>query len=344
MLYFIIMKIKAVSLFSGGLDSTLATKIVQENNIDVLALNFYTGFCTIEFKRILGKEKNVENPVVKMADMINVPLEIINITEEYLEMLTKPKFGYGKAVNPCIDCRIMMLKKASEYIKNGKASFVITGEVLNQRPMSQFLNTLNLIEKESGLKGLILRPLSAQLLPPTIPEINGWIKRENLYAIKGRTRKIQIELAKKFGIKDYFQPSGICCFLTDKNYAKRFFDFVKHNEKITTDDIMLMKIGRHFRINNKLIVGRFEEENKFLEKYKKDKIFIYPEKHKGPSAIMYENPSEEEIEIACSILARYCDKEDDKEIPIIVKVKDNLEKIIKSIPMDENLIKIYSIK
>src|SRR3972149_7238825 len=195
-------KIKAVGLLSGGLDSTLAVKIIQSQGIEITGVNFYTGFCITEHRRSMtrkGKKKASAHPALQSAANLGIKLELIDISGEYLNILFHPKHGYGSAVNPCLDCRIFMLKKAKGYMQNAGAQFIFTGEVLGQRPMSQHLKALKLVEKESGLEGLLLRPLSAKLLPRTIPEEKGWVNRDKLYGIQGRSRKEQMILAREFG-------------------------------------------------------------------------------------------------------------------------------------------------
>lgn len=232
-----------VALFSGGLDSILSVKILQEQGVDVRALSFTTPF--------FGDDR-----IREVAEANGIDIEFIDITDDYLEMLEKPKYGYGKNANPCIDCKILMIRKASRY-----GNYVVTGEVLGQRPMSQLKDRLNTIEKETAMGGKILRPLSAKLLEPTEPEVKGYVDREKLYGIQGRSRKEQIELMEKFGVRDYVKSAG--CLLTDENYAKKLFDIL--DKDYDKDDINLLNLGRHFRKGDtKIIVGRNKEENEKL--------------------------------------------------------------------------------
>jgi len=247
--------IKALGLFSGGLDSILAVKLIQSQGIEVKLVNFTTPFFP---------SKNAK----EMAKQLSLKLKEFDVTRDYLKVLRNPKHGYGSFLNPCIDCKIFMLRKAKQYAKKIGAKFIFTGEVLGERPMSQNKNSLVLIEKESGLKGKLLRPLSAQLLPITEAE-RKWIDRSKLLDIMGRRRERQIKLAKKFGIKDYPTPSG-GCLLTNNEYAAKAKDLIESNKKISINDIKLLKIGRHFRYGkNKIIVVRNEKENKELLKLKK---------------------------------------------------------------------------
>lgn len=246
---------KAVGLLSGGLDSTLALKLILEQGIGVEVLNFTTVFCTCNSRGCCIEAKRV-------SDEFGISYKIINNTDDFLKVVQKPKHGYGSGMNPCIDCRILMFKKAKSYMEKTGASFLITGEVLGERPMSQRLDAMMLIEKESGLEGLILRPLSAKLLKPTIPEKLGLVDRNKLLPIQGRSRKPQIELAKDLGINDYPCPSG-GCLLTDKGFSERLRDLFKHSPDFTLNDVRLLKVGRHFRLSKdtKLIVGRDKVEN-----------------------------------------------------------------------------------
>jgi len=223
---------KAIALLSGGLDSTLAARVVIDQGIELEALNFMTVFCncTNKGETCLASQKAV--------DALGIPLKVFNVSEEYLNVVKGPKHGYGRNMNPCIDCRIFMLKRAKAYMEGSGASFLVTGEVLGQRPMSQRRDAMRLIEKEGGLDGLILRPLSAKFLPPTIPEKEGWVDREKLLAIQGRSRKPQIRLAEAFGIRDYPCPAG-GCLLTDPQFAKRMKDLIVHNPDFTLNDVHL---------------------------------------------------------------------------------------------------------
>jgi Predicted tRNA(5-methylaminomethyl-2-thiouridylate) methyltransferase, contains the PP-loop ATPase domain len=265
-------QIKALALLSGGLDSTLAIKLLQEQGVFVHALHFYTGFCITEQKRRLGIKKEdgsqYMNPALKSAAQLGVPVKVVDVSEDYVNTLLNPKYGYGKNLNPCIDCRIMMLRKAKEIMDREGYHFVITGEVVGQRPMSQRLPILKLIEKEAGLEGYVLRPLSAKLLPPTVPERMGWVDRERLLDISGRGRKVQISLAKKYGL-NHEQPAGGCCYLTDPNYALKFKEALAREGSITREDLVLLSVGRHLRLPSgvKLVVARNEGEVNFPKRF-----------------------------------------------------------------------------
>jgi tRNA-specific 2-thiouridylase len=210
-------KVKALALLSGGLDSTLAAKLILKQGIDVVAVNFVTPFCLCK-KGGCG--------ATEAAKQLGVPLKVVNVGDEYLKMVRKPKHGYGRNMNPCIDCRIFIVKKAKKYAKEVGAAFIFTGEVLDERPMSQHSRAMKIIEEESGLKGKILRPLSARLLPETDIEKKGLVDREKLLDIRGRSRKPQIKLAEKFNIKDYPCPAG-GCLLTYREYANKLRDLFK---------------------------------------------------------------------------------------------------------------------
>lgn len=254
-------KTKALALLSGGLDSHLAIKVVQEQGVEVEALNFITTFCTCTGRN------GCQHEASKAAASLSVPITVLNYTEELIEAVRHPKYGYGSHVNPCIDCRINMFKKAKEHMEATGADLIITGEVLGSRPMSQNLNSLRLIEKESGLKGKILRPLSARHLEPTDVEKSGAIDREQLLAIHGRSRSEQFLLATALEIGDYPCPSG-GCLLTDPGFSLRFEDLLAgERESFTLTDVKLLKYGRHYRVNKKtkIIVGRNESENKKLK-------------------------------------------------------------------------------
>ena len=302
---------KAIVLFSGGLDSLLALRIIKDSGVELLALNFVSPFCRCN--RADGCS------AVGQLKKIGVDFRVFSLKQEYLEIVKAPKFGYGSNINPCLDCRIMMFKKAKEAMKDTGASFIITGEVLGQRPMSQHMRQLGLIEKETGLSGLILRPLSAKLLPQTIPEKEGWIKREVLLDLSGRIRSPQIQMAKELGINDYPCPSG-GCLLTDPGFSRRMKDLMKYN-KFSLEEIELLKVGRHFRISDrlKLVVGRNKEENKRILDFAKDGdvCFAPPDDVPGPTAVARGANGELAVDSLCAaIVARYCDRKDEGRILI----------------------------
>ncbi len=294
--------IKAVGLLSGGLDSTLAAKVILEHGIEVHAINFTSPFCTCT-----PKSAGCAAVVTAVKSLGDIPLKHVGLGEEYLEMIRHPKHGYGSGLNPCIDCRIMKLRKAGGYMREIGASFLFTGEVLGQRPMSQHRQALECIEQESGFAGLIVRPLSAQLLPPSIPEQEGWLDRERLLNMQGRTRKPQIALATDYGIADYPCPAG-GCLLTVEGFARRMKDTITH-DTLTLHEMALLKVGRHFRLSPeaKLIVGRDQRENERLESLRTAQdLHFEPADVSGPVALGRGRFSEEVLQHSLSIVARYC--------------------------------------
>ncbi len=302
-------RIKAVALLSGGLDSTLAVKLMLDQGIDVEALKFTSPFCMCDQK---GRCYAVE-----VSKKFKIPLKVMAKGNEYIMVVRKPKFGYGSGMNPCIDCRIYTLKKAKAYSEKIGAKFILTGEVLNQRPMSQHMRALKLIEKEAGLEGKLLRPLSAKLLPMTEAEKRGWVDRGKLLAIEGRTRKPQIALAKKFGITDY-PSSGGGCLLTYKEFASKVRDLLKHREKVTMKDMQLLKVGRHFRFGeNKIIVGRNERENKMLISLKDKSDYAFDVPNVGsPITILQDKKTDAAVKLAAQLTAAYSDA---KQKNVLVK-------------------------
>ena len=302
----------------------LAAKVVQNCGIDVIALYFDTGFFPKKSRRRILKERmplSTSEPrhAEKIAREIGVKLRVIDISELFVGVVTKPKFGYGKNINPCIDCKILMLSKAKELMSEYDAKFIFTGEVVGQRPMSQHKPSLNLIAKQSDLKGYLLRPLSAKILKPTIPEQEGWIDREKLYDFSGRSRQRQMQLAEELGIKNYAQPGG-GCFLTEPHFAVRLHDLFEYTEleKITTTDLKLTMYGRHFRISPKvkIIVGRDESDNIVLEKFTKGRWVLQAIDFKGPLTLIIGNPHKAEIEQAARLTARYCDGKYESKVRI----------------------------
>lgn len=261
---------KALGLLSGGLDSTLAVKMILERGIEVEAINFVTPFCLCR-KGGCG--------AAEAAKAFHIPLKMVRAGTDYLRLVRKPRFGYGKNMNPCVDCRIFMLKKAKHYAKGIGAKFIFTGDVLGQRPMSQHRGALALIERESGLEGKILRPLSAKLLPITEAEEKGFVEKKVLGGISGRSRKQQIDMAKAFNIVNYPCSAG-GCLLTDREFAKKLRDLFQHQKRVTVKDVELLKVGRHFRSgDNKIVIGRNQSENNMLlrTKQKTDYYFEVPD-------------------------------------------------------------------
>jgi tRNA-specific 2-thiouridylase len=309
---------KAIALLSGGLDSTLAAKIVMEQGIELEAVNFQTVFCTYTHRgeSCLSSQKAVDN--------LDIPLRVFNVSEEYLEVVKHPKHGYGSNMNPCIDCRIFMLKRAKAYMEGAGASFIITGEVLGQRPMSQRRDSMRLIEIEAGLEGFILRPLSAKFLPVSIPEKEGWVDRERLLNIQGRSRKPQIRLADLFHIHDYPCFAG-GCLLTDPGFSRRMRDLMSHRPDFSLNDVHLLKMGRHFRLSPevKLIVGRNEEDNRKIETFSQaEDILFKVSDFPGPLSLLRGKPGNGEIDRAAAITAYYSKAKDLSKIEVTYKTGD----------------------
>lgn len=334
---------KAIILLSGGLDSTLAAELMSREGLELLAVNFKTPFCLCDrHSSNLGCGSNAR----RVAETIGIDLKVINATEDFLPVLEKPEHGYGANMNPCIDCRILFFRKSKELMKEWGASFIITGEVLGQRPMSQFRRQMALIEKEAGLEGLVVRPLSAKLLAPTIPENNGWISRERMLDIAGRSRKPQMALAKNLGINDYPCAAG-GCLLTDPKFANRIRDLIKHNE-LDMQNIDLLKFGRYFRLSPdaKLIVGRNENENKMLSMLAKDGDYLFaPANIIGPNAVGKGSFSPDLLHLACRIVARYSDREGELNADISCRrlPKSDEEMIRESFLDDDELARLRTL-
>lgn len=276
---------KAIALMSGGLDSTLAVRLMVDQGIEVIALNFKSPFCLCDG----SKGDGCRTHAMAAAEQMDIEIRTLHKGLDYLDVIKTPKYGYGSAINPCVDCRIFTFKSAKKYMEGCGASFIVTGEVLGQRPMSQRRDPMFLIEKESGLEGLIVRPLSAKLLPPTRPEIEGIVDREKLLSIEGRSRKEQIRIAGEFEIEDYPCASG-GCLLTDKNFGKRMKDAFNHKGDLGWSDVKLLTIGRHFRLNDtvKAVVGRNEEENRRIAVLGKKGLILTPNNFSGPTVYVEE--------------------------------------------------------
>jgi len=289
--------LKAISLFSGGLDSILAIKVIQEQNIEVEGIYVNLGFEA-------NKEKITY--LQNMAKKIGIKLHIIDKRKEYIDnILFNPVYGYGKNFNPCIDCHAFMIRSAKEMMDKLSAKFIISGEVVGQRPMSQRLPALKSVNKLSKADGLILRPLSAKLLPPTIPEIKGWVDREKLLDISGRDRKRQLELAKKYGLENFESPSG-GCLLTDINFSKRLRDY-SSNLQLTPDEIDILKVGRHINYNGyKIIISRNKDENPTLKEYQGDKfIKMFTKGFPGPVGLVQADAPEDIKKKAADFMVSY---------------------------------------
>lgn len=298
-------KIKAVGLFSGGLDSLLAIKVMESQGIEV------HGFCCKS--AFFGNTKKLK----ETAQKNNIHLHIKDISKEYISVAKEPRYGYGKNMNPCVDCKIFMIQQAKKYAENIGAQIIFTGEVVGQRPMSQQKKSMSIIEKKSGMEGRLLRPLSAKILPPTEAEKKGWIQREKMLDINGRGRTRQFELAKKYNLQDFESPSG-GCLLTEDLYSKKLKDIFQLKKRIFLDDIRLLKIGRYFRDKKTLIiVGRNQEDNEKIETEKKTSDWIFKvEEFPGPLTLVRGPKKTHTIYTAAALTARYAKAPEKAEVTI----------------------------
>ena len=296
-------KIKAIALMSTGLDSLLAAKIVKDQGVDVQGVCFFFQFDQLAEKYHSGAIKNLVRPV-------GIPLNVVDISEDFLSVLLQPQHGYGSGINPCIDCHLFMLQRAAKMMGPIGARFLVTGEVVGQRPMSQNKPTLFHIDKISGLKGLILRPLSAKLLPPTLAEEKGWVDREKLYEISGRSRKQQMDLARRLGITKYNAPAG-GCILTEPNFSRRAKTLFAHRSKreITVGELKLLRLGRQFwpRPHLQVVVGRDEKDNLALESFREGRwVLSAADTKKSPLVVAKGVRNKHDLKIIAQITARYC--------------------------------------
>lgn len=338
---------KALALISGGLDSLLAVRVVQEQGIEVEGINFFTGFCVEGHTHAIRKQarqKQKRNNALWSAEQLGIKLHILDISEEYKDVVLNPKHGYGANLNPCLDCKIFMVGKAMGYVNRAREfaadrgfDFIITGEVVGQRPKSQRAMTMPLIAKESGADDLLLRPLSAKNLAPTKPEREGWVDREKLYDFHGRSRQPQIELARAFGFRDWAQPAGGCCFLTDESYSRKLADLwsARGERRYELDDIMLLKVGRHIRPapHYKLIVGREEGENNFLEGYRREFPHIRILSHNGPLVLVDGSPDEADLVSAARIAGRFSQGREADEIEVEIVQRGGVARQVKVVPL-----------
>ena len=330
---------KAVVLISGGLDSLLAAKVVMEQGVHVEGINFFTGFCVEGHTHAIRKQdqnKPKRNNALWVAEQLGIKLHIVDIVDEYKDVVINPKHGYGANLNPCLDCKVFMVHKAKEWMEKHGFDFIVTGEVIGQRPMSQRKDTLPLVQKESGIDDRLLRPLCARNLPETLPEREGWVKREELHAFSGRSRKPQMALAAKYGFTDYAQPAGGCCFLTDAQYSVKLADLWQHrgDKYYELDDIMLLKVGRHVRPadNFKVIIAREEGEGNFLQGYRNLYVSLKTISHPGPLALIEGEATAADIELAARIIARYGKGRDAEHVEIEVREKHGDTRSLSVVP------------
>ena len=320
-------KHKALALISGGLDSQLAAKLVLDQGIKVIGANYRTGFTTDESGELF---EDIEQD-------LGIEIRRPKVDErDYLKTIKHPEHGYGSAMNPCLDCRTLVLREAKTYMKEISADFVITGEVLGQRPMTQRGDTMELIKKESGLGDRLLRPLSAKLLEPTLPEEEGWVDRDKLLDIEGRSRKVQLKLAEELGIQNYTQPAG-GCLLTEEEFGHRLQELFdrKGREDVTVEDVKLLRHGRHFRLNSgaKAIIGRNEEENKKLSKFESDFWSLRIADFPGPLTLVSEEATDEELSMAARLTARYSQGREADQLKAVAR-KDEESRSYRVEPLD----------
>ena len=296
---------KAIALISGGLDSVLAARVVIEQGFTVMGL-----YCSSAFSKSFGNEE--ATPAARVANSIGIELRVLDMGQDYIDMIRNPKNGYGRHINPCIDCKIFMLTKAKEIMREQEALFIITGEVLGQRPMSQRRDTLHLIERDAGLKGMVLRPLSAKHLPPTVAEEEGSVDRGKLLDISGRSRNVQLHLAGQYGITGFSAPAG-GCLLTEEYFAEKLRDLFTHSPSVTPADIQLLTVGRHFRLESgkKAILGRDNRENTTILSLEGPGFHLFlPHDFPGPVAIITGKPSDAEKHAVGGLMLKFS-----KEIP-----------------------------
>ncbi len=300
-------EIKAIILLSGGLDSTLAARVLQEQGVELVGVGFSSPF----YSSSRGE---------KAAKWLKIPFIKRDISSQIWEIVKAPKYGYGKNMNPCIDCHALMLREAKALMGRIGALFVATGEVLEERPMSQNREALQLVAKEAGLEGLVLRPLSAKLLPETTPEKKGWVDREKLLGIEGRSRKVQIKLAEKYGLKEYPTPAG-GCLLTDPEFSKRLRSLLSYRKEASLEDVKLLKLGRHFFLHGVWItISRNRRENMLLEKLVKEDDLLIRVLGKGsPLTLVRGRLNPDVLKEAALLTIRYSQARDESKAEIEIK-------------------------
>jgi tRNA U34 2-thiouridine synthase MnmA/TrmU len=331
---------KAVALISGGLDSLLAARVVMEQGVHVEGINFFTGFCVEGHTHAIRKKDRARpkrNNALWVAEQLGIKLHMIDIIEEYKQVVINPKHGYGANLNPCLDCKIFMVNKAREWIDANSFDFIITGEVIGQRPKSQRRDTMPVVARDSGAGNRLVRPLCAHKLPPTMPEQEGWLDRDRLHDFNGRSRKPQMALARQFGFEDYAQPAGGCCFLTDQQYSVKLADLwaTRGKREYDLDDIMLLKVGRHLRPRPhfKLIIGREEGENRFMEGYRRRFVYLLPLSHTGPLVLLDGEADSDDLELAARLTARFSHGRDAERVTVEVTGKDGAAHTLEVAPL-----------
>jgi len=326
----------AIALFSGGLDSALAILLMLRQNIEVTALTFMTHFgCD------LGDRSSCGSNPYPAAEKYGFNVKLMHLGQKFVDIVEKPKFGRGKNMNVCVDCRILMLSEAKAFMEMVNADFIVTGEVLGQRPMSQVRSKMNLVDGVTKLGGKLLRPLSAKLMAPTQPELSGMVDREQLEGISGRSRKRQLEMAKEYDLVDYPSPAS-GCLLTDVGYSNRLRDLIAHTDHLTFEDLNLLKIGRHFRLapGTKAIVGRNEQDNDQLERYMRPQHLHIEAMDIGSPVTLLIGPdqSDDVITRAAAITARYTIARHEPTVEVTILGKCGSRKVVVA-PADESELK-----
>lgn len=316
---------KAVALVSGGLDSMLAARVVMDQGVHVEALNFFTGFCVEGHTHAIRNKDRAHpkrNNALWVAEQLGIRLHFVDVVEEYRNIVINPPHGYGANLNPCLDCKSFMVGKAYQWIQEHGFDFVITGEVVGQRPMSQRKDTMPVIARESGAGDRLLRPLCAKHLPETLPEREGWVERGAMFDFHGRSRKPQMALAARFGFSEYAQPAGGCCFLTNRQYTVKLKDLWASRgvRDYELDDIMLLKVGRHLRPRPhfKLIIAREDGENQFLSGYRRQFTHMQTMSHGGPVTLIDGEVGEDDVLLAARLTARYSQGRNADEVEVEV--------------------------
>ncbi len=338
-------QVRAVALISGGLDSMLATRMVIDQGVHVEGINFFTGFCVeghTHAIRSSQRDKPKRNNALWVAEQLGIKLHIVDVIEEYKDIVINPKHGYGANLNPCLDCKGFMVGKAREWMERNQFDFIITGEVIGQRPKSQRRDLMPIVARESGAFDRLLRPLSAKLLPPTLPEKECWVVRDELGNISGRSRQKQMRLAAEYQIEDYAQPAGGCCFLTDASYSSKLRDLWAYcgEKKYEFDDIMLLKVGRHLRPRPhfKMIVARDEGEGNFLSGYRKRFMSLSAQSHSGPLSLLDGRVDRLDLELAARITARFGKGRDADQVTVQIVAPDGQQQTLKVPPLPANQI------